>query len=139
MTSTIAGIWHDVSTILKKSLGRIFTTHLAYTALGTILFAPLVGAIGKFLLHLSGKTALSDLDILYFFLTPSGITSIALLVALIITIIVAILVGFRLLDGVQTEDNVMVIAHTGERQAKPRKTPCPPYVRPSMMAPTGLR
>jgi len=88
MTNTIAGIWHDVSKILKKSLGQIFTTHLAYTALGMILFTPLVGAISKLLLHLSGQTALSDLDILYFFLTPSGIASTTLLAALMITIIV---------------------------------------------------
>jgi glycerophosphoryl diester phosphodiesterase len=88
MTNTIASIWQDVSQILKKSIVPIFTTHLSYTALGTILFAPLIGAVTKLILYLSGKTALSDLDILYFFLTPSGIASISLLIALLITVLV---------------------------------------------------
>ncbi|MDH3542715.1 MAG: hypothetical protein OEM80_08660, partial [Desulfobulbaceae bacterium] len=73
---------------MRKSLGQIFTAHLAYVALGVALFTPLVGIIGRFLLSLSGQAALSDLDIAYFFLTPIGMVAVILFVALLITILV---------------------------------------------------
>ena len=77
-----------MSRVLRKSLGQIFTAHLAYVALGMALFTPLVGIIGRFLLSLSGQSALSDLDIAYFFLTPIGMVAVILFVALLITILV---------------------------------------------------
>jgi len=78
----------DVSKVLQKSLGQIFTTHLAYVALGMALFTPLVGIVGRFLLSLSGQSVLSDLDIAYFFLTPIGMVAVILFIALLITILV---------------------------------------------------
>jgi len=77
-----------VSKVLQKSLGQIFTTHLAYVALGMALFTPLVGIVGRFLLSLSGQSVLSDLDIAYFFLTPIGMVAVILFIALLITILV---------------------------------------------------
>lgn len=88
MTDTITIIWKKVFTILRKSAGRIFTTHLAYVALGTLLFTPLVGVVGRFLLRLSGQSMLSDFDIAYFLLTPMGMAALILLGALLITILV---------------------------------------------------
>ncbi|MEA2114314.1 MAG: glycerophosphodiester phosphodiesterase [Thermodesulfobacteriota bacterium] len=88
MTDTITIIWKKVFTILRKSAGRIFTTHLAYVALGTLLFTPLVGVVGRFLLRLSGQSMLSDFDIAYFLLTPLGMGALILLGALLITILV---------------------------------------------------
>ncbi len=87
MTSRVAGIWKDVSLSLSKSIGLIFTVHLAYVALGVVLFAPLVGIIGQFLLKLSGKPVLADQDIIFFFLTPFGMAALILFGALLITII----------------------------------------------------
>ena len=78
----------DVSKVLWKSIGQIFTTHLAYVALGVALFTPLMGIIGQFLLGLSGQSLLSDLDIVYFFLTPIGMVALILFAALLITILV---------------------------------------------------
>ncbi len=64
----------------------IFAVHLAYVALGVILFTPLVGFVGRLLLRLSGQTVLSDQDIVYFLLTPYGIAALILFAALLITI-----------------------------------------------------
>ena len=74
--------------ILRESIGRIFTTHLVYVALGTLLFTPLVGVVARFLLNLSGQSMLSDFDIAYFLLTPLGMAALILLAALLITILV---------------------------------------------------
>ena len=88
MINTITTIWKKVFTILRESTGRIFTTHLAYVALGTLLFTPLVGVISRFLLGLSGQSMFSDFDIAYFLLTPLGMAALILLGALLITILV---------------------------------------------------
>ena len=87
-TKIIPVLCKDVSRVLRKSLGQIFTAHLAYVALGMALFTPLVGIIGRFLLSLSGQSVLSDLDIAYFFLTPIGMVAVILFIALLITILV---------------------------------------------------
>ena len=88
MTDTITAIWREVWIVLRKDIGRIFTTHLAYVALGTVLFTPLVGIVGQSLLRLSGQSVLSDFDIAYFLLTPLGMSALILLAALLITILV---------------------------------------------------
>jgi len=48
---TISRISFDALRLLRKSIGKIFAIHLAYTALGLILFTPLVGIISKLLLR----------------------------------------------------------------------------------------
>ena len=88
LTKVIAVLYRDVSSVLWKSIGQIFITHLAYVALGVALFTPLVGIIGQFLLGLSGQSVLSDLDIAYFFLTPFGMVALILFAALLMTILV---------------------------------------------------
>ena len=88
MTDTITTIWKKVFRIMRENTGRIFSTHLAYVALGTLLFTPLVGIVGRFLLSLSGQSMLSDFDIAYFLLTPLGMAALILLAALLITILV---------------------------------------------------
>ncbi len=87
MTHTLKEIWKEALGILRKSIGQVFTTHLAYIALGVILFTPLVGVLGHLLLHLSGKTALSDLDIAYFLLSPIGMAALIVMAALLIAIL----------------------------------------------------
>ena len=86
MANNISAISREVLKVLRKGIGKIFAIHLAYVALGVILFTPLVGIVGKLLLQLSGKTMLSDQDIIYFLLTPSGIAALILFAALLITI-----------------------------------------------------
>ena len=87
MVSTVKEIWRAALEILRKNIGQIFTTHLAYIALGVILFTPLIGMLGHLLLHLSGKTALSDLDIAWFLLSPLGMAALILMAALLIAIL----------------------------------------------------
>lgn len=87
MTNNIKEISEEIFGILRKNISQLFTVHLVYVALGVILFTPLVGIVGQFLLQLSGQTMLSDQDIIYFLLTPTGITALLLFSALLITII----------------------------------------------------
>lgn len=88
MKNDISTSWHQLVKVLWKSFGRIFATHLSYIAFGVLLFAPLAGIVGRFLLGLSGQSVLSDLDIAYFFLTPTGMIAFILFAALMITILV---------------------------------------------------
>ncbi len=87
MANTLKEIWREALGILRKSIGQVFTTHLAYIALGVILFTPLVGVLGHILLQLSRKTALSDLDIAYFLLSPIGMAALTMMAALLIAIL----------------------------------------------------
>jgi glycerophosphoryl diester phosphodiesterase len=86
MKKVLTDIWREVPGIMRKSLRQIFMTHLAYAALGVVLFAPLVGVVGQLLLHLSGQPALADQDIVYFLLTPFGMVASILFAALMIAI-----------------------------------------------------
>lgn len=86
MALELVTIWKKVLTILRRSIGPIFAIHLAYVALGVVLFAPLVGMFGQAILHLSGRPILADQDIVYFLLTPLGIAALILTAALLITI-----------------------------------------------------
>lgn len=88
MKNELIALWKAVCKVLANSFGQIFATHLSYLALGVLLFTPLAGILGQFLLRLSGKTILSDLDILYFFLTPAGMAAAILFGALVITLLV---------------------------------------------------
>ena len=83
-----SNLYKKVYGFLRKNTGRIFIIHVAYVALGTLLFTPLVGIVGRSLLHLSGRSMLSDFDIAYFLFTPLGMTALILFGALLITILV---------------------------------------------------
>jgi membrane-anchored glycerophosphoryl diester phosphodiesterase (GDPDase) len=68
-----------MSSLIKTTLSQLrpvwrtlLAVHLIYTGLGIILFAPLLGALGRILLKLSGKPALADMDLLSFVLSPTG-------------------------------------------------------------------
>lgn len=87
MAHSITGISKEVSRVLRQNISQIITVHLAYVALGVILFTPLVGIVGKLLLRVSGQTVLADQDIIYFLLTPSGIVALIVFSGLLITII----------------------------------------------------
>jgi glycerophosphoryl diester phosphodiesterase len=87
MVNTLRKIWKDALENLRKSIVQIFTTHLAYIALGVTLFTPLIGMLGHLLLKLSGKSALSDLDIAWFLLSPVGMVALIVMAALLIAIL----------------------------------------------------
>jgi glycerophosphoryl diester phosphodiesterase len=71
---------------LRQDWQQVFTLHLAYTALGIILFTPLVAIISRLLLGLSDQPALADQDIAWFLLSPAGIAALVFLAGLTIAI-----------------------------------------------------
>ncbi|MFN2197509.1 MAG: glycerophosphodiester phosphodiesterase family protein [Anaerolineales bacterium] len=88
MTTTASGsIWKISLQRLQRGWLAVFNTHLAYTALGIILFTPLVATIGRLLLDMSDQPALADQDIAWFLLSPAGITALVILAGLFIAIL----------------------------------------------------
>ena len=81
-------IWKEVLGVLRPGIIKFFVIHLIYIILGLVLFAPLIGMTGQFLLRLSGQEVLSDMDIAMFMLSPSGILALIVLSALLITILI---------------------------------------------------
>jgi glycerophosphoryl diester phosphodiesterase len=88
MKTTASGsIWKISLQRLQQDWLAVFTTHLAYSALGIILFTPLVAIISRLLLGMSGQPALADQDIAWFLLSPAGITALVILAGLFIAIL----------------------------------------------------
>lgn len=79
--------WTSALGNLRQSWQQILVTHFAFTALGVVLFTPLIGLIGRLLLKLSGQTALADQDIAYFLLSPLGMIALIVFSALLIGIL----------------------------------------------------
>jgi glycerophosphoryl diester phosphodiesterase len=80
-------IWKAALLRLRQDWQAVFTMHLAYTALGVILFTPLFALISRLLLSLSDQPALADQDIAWFLLSPPGMIALILLAGLGITIL----------------------------------------------------
>jgi len=88
MTTTASGsIWKISLQRLQQDWLAVFNTHLAYTALGIILFTPLAATIGRLLLGMSDQPALADQDIAWFLLSPAGITALVILAGLFIAVL----------------------------------------------------
>ncbi len=83
-----ASIWKEVLRVLRPNIVKLFAIHLIYIALGLVLFTPLIGVVGRFLLSLSGEAVLSDMDIAMFGLSPAGMLALIVFAALLITILV---------------------------------------------------
>ncbi len=86
-----ASIWRESVQWLRQDWQQVFTLHLVYSALGIILFTPLLALISRLLLGLSEQPALADQDIAWFLLSPAGITALVLLAGLMLAIL-----GFEL-------------------------------------------
>ncbi len=83
-----SSIWREILRVLHPNRVKLFTIHLVYVALGLVLFAPLVGIAGQFLLRLSGEAVLSDMDIAMFGLSPAGMLAIIVFAGLLTTILI---------------------------------------------------
>jgi len=83
----ITTTWQQIFGRISQSWQQVLVTHLLYTGLGIILFAPLLGLTGRLLLKLSGETALADQDIAHFLLSPAGLIALIIFAALLITIL----------------------------------------------------
>ena len=86
MPSDARPLWTEILAHLKQQRWPILKVHLTYSALGITLLAPLVGALTHLLLKLSGTTVLADQEIAWFLLSPLGIASLILVVAVVIAI-----------------------------------------------------
>ncbi|MGB5715480.1 MAG: glycerophosphoryl diester phosphodiesterase membrane domain-containing protein, partial [Gammaproteobacteria bacterium] len=82
-----ASIWRESVQWLRQDWQQVFTLHLVYSALGIILFTPLLALISRLLLGLSEQPALADQDIAWFLLSPAGITALVLLAGLMLAIL----------------------------------------------------
>jgi len=87
VADNLTGTGKEVIAVLRNSFGQIFILHLAYVALGIVVFGPLTGLIGRLLLYASGNTVVADTDILFFVLTPFGMAALILFGALLVTIL----------------------------------------------------
>jgi glycerophosphoryl diester phosphodiesterase len=65
----------------------IVSTHLVYTVAGLVVLFPFIGLVARTALALSGKTALTNLDILFFVLTPLGAVTLILLGTLLVFVL----------------------------------------------------
>ena len=83
----VKNAWMLVLEHLRESWLQVFVAHLAFTALGIVLFAPLIGLVSQLLLRFSGQPALADQDIAYFLLSPPGMLALVLFAALLIAIL----------------------------------------------------
>jgi glycerophosphoryl diester phosphodiesterase len=86
MVDSVSDVWTGVLQRLKAAWRPLLAVNLVYAALGIVLLAPLPGIVTRLLIRLSGNTALADQDIAWFLLTPFGIASLVLVVAIIIAI-----------------------------------------------------
>ncbi len=86
MNYSVADIWKAVLGRLPTTWRSLFVIHLGYAALGVLLLAPVTGVLFRLLIGLSGRTVLADQDIAYFLLTPLGISSLVLVVAVLVAI-----------------------------------------------------
>lgn len=82
--------WNSTSGLLgqlKANWRPFLAIHLAVTFVVLVLLAPLSALLLRLLVLLSGDPALSDQDILYFVLSPSGFLALLVLVAVISVIV----------------------------------------------------
>lgn len=100
--------WKKIFTYLKQNWRPILLTHLIFTSLGVMIFAPLIGLSSRLLVKLSGQAAIADQEIAYFLLSPIGMLALIIFAALFITILafeqaVMMHIAYASLLGQQTE------------------------------------
>ena len=88
MKETVFNLGKSVRAVMRGNIMSILIVHLVFTVLGIIIFTPLLGLLSRMLLALSSKEVLADTDIIFFLLSPFGMTALVLFGALLITILV---------------------------------------------------
>jgi glycerophosphoryl diester phosphodiesterase len=81
--NSLQTIWHTV----RANWGNALATHVLGTLIAYVVLAPLASLLLNIAVSLSGNTALSDQEILFFVLTPFGLASLVVLGAIAITVI----------------------------------------------------
>jgi len=88
MTGTGISSVAKLFTTVRRQFTDFFVLHAVFTALGFVVFTPIVGALGQLIIKFSAKEVLADTDILFFILSPYGMAAMLIFTALLITIIV---------------------------------------------------
>ncbi len=119
MKDTVYSLGRNVRTVMRGSILPILIVHLVFTALGFAIFTPLLGALSRLLLALSSKEVLADADIIFFLLSPYGLTALVLFAAVLITIVVfeqaAMMLTYIAAKNDIREDIIRVLGYTAGR------------------------
>lgn len=83
------GVWSSVLVRMRELCRPLFLVHLAYVALGFVFISPLIGLFAQLPLLISGRPVLADQDILYFFLSPTGLICLVFLAGIVIAFMAA--------------------------------------------------
>ena len=119
MKETVFNLGKNVRSVMRGNLLSILIVHLVFTALGFALFTPLLGALSRLLLALSSREVLADTDIIFFLLSPYGMTALVLFGAMFITILVfeqaAMMLTYIGAKNNAPEDMISILGYTATR------------------------
>ena len=83
MKDIVFSLGKNVRTVLRANMLSVLIIHLVFITLGFILFTPLLGGLGRLLLSFSSQEVLADTDIIFFLLSPFGMTALVLFGAML--------------------------------------------------------
>lgn len=119
MKDIVVGIGTKVRTVLRTNILPILIIHLIFTALGFILFTPLLGGLGRLMLHFSSTEVLADTDILFFLLSPYGMVVLILFGALLVTILIfeqaSMMTSYIAASSKIQADLIQTLTHTAQQ------------------------
>ena len=119
MKDTVFNLGKNVREVMRGNVLSILIMHLVFTALGFAIFTPLLGALSRLLLALSSKEVLADTDIIFFLLSPYGMTALVLFGAMLITILVfeqaAMMLTYIGAQNDSQEDMISILGYTAAR------------------------
>lgn len=119
MKSIVFDLAKRVRSEIRANMWSILLVHLVFTALGFILFTPLLGALGRLLLALSSTEVLADTDIIYFLLSPFGMAALVVFGAMLITIVIfeqaAMMLTYIAATEESDEDLTGILRYTAAR------------------------
>ncbi len=80
-------VWRRLFDVLRSRWATLLATHVAFAALRVALLVPMLGLAVRLLLALGGRDVVSDQDIAWFLLSPTGIVALVLVTGLILAIL----------------------------------------------------
>jgi len=119
MKDIVFSLGKNVRTVLRANMLSILIIHLVFITLGFILFTPLLGGLGRLLLSFSSQEVLADTDIIFFLLSPFGMTALVLFGAMLITILIfeqaAMMITYIAVTEDLNEDLIQILGYTAAR------------------------
>jgi len=74
--------------VCSRNVPAFLVVHLCFTALSLLLFIPLLGLLFRLVMQFSSRQVLADTDIIYFLLSPYGLSVLIIFSALLLTIVI---------------------------------------------------